>query len=104
MKVIIRRTFLANDGMEFSSAKDCEKYEKVQFSKSDLDFMKEFMSTFLSHSEAMMNYLKQEADHHKGMPLDMDKQHSDMCYKDLSKMRTKLKKLSEIQRKIKRMR
>lgn len=100
MKVQIKRTYIANDGTEFSTFNECEKYEKVRLTKSDLDFLKSFMSTFLGHGEEMLKVLKSEADFYK----KGDKAHSDLCYSDLKKAKARMKKLAELQRKIKRLR
>ena len=100
MKVQIKRTYIANDGTEFSTFNECEKYEKVRLTKSDLDFLKSFMSTFLGHGEEMLKVLKSEADFYK----KDDKAHSDLCYSDLKKAKARMKKLAELQRKIKRLR
>ena len=100
MKVQIKRTFIAKDGTEFISAKDCAKYEKVQLTNSDLDFLKDVMSELLSNGEAISDHIKNEAKFYK----ESDPFHSHLCYKDFTKIRAKIKKLAEVQRKIKRMR
>ena len=100
MRVLIQRKYVANDGTEFTSAKECEKYEKVHLTKSDLDFMKDFMSVFLAHGELVMKLSKEDADFYK----ETDKAMSDACYADLKKAKVRMKKLAELQRKIKRMR
>lgn len=79
-------------------AKGCE--QEVQLTKSDLDFMKSFMSTFLGHGELMLKHIKEEAKFYK----ETDKVFSDACYADLKKAKVRMKKLAEIQRKMKRMR
>lgn len=71
-----------------------------QLSKSDLDFMKDFMSQFLSQGELVLKHIKEEADFHKGT----DKEFSLDCYAELKKFKVRMKKLAEVQRKIKRMR
>ena len=71
-----------------------------QLTKPDLDFMKDFMSVFLGHGELMLKHLKDEADFYK----ETDKEFSDACYADLKKAKARMKKLAELQRKIKRMR
>ena len=100
MKVQIRRLYLAKDGTEFTTAKECEKHEKFQLTKSDLDFLKDVISNFLSNGEANATHIKSEAKFYK----ESDSFHSHLCYKDLTKIRAKIKKLAEVQRKIKRMR
>jgi len=100
MKVQIKRTYIAKDGTEFTTAKDCEKYEKFSLSSSDLDFLKDVMSELLSDGEAIAEYIKSEAKFYK----ESDSFHSHLCYKDFTKIRAKIKKLAEVQRKIKRMR
>ena len=100
MRVLIQRKYLANDGKEFSTLKECEKYEKVHLTKPDLDFMKDFMSVFLAHGELVIKLSKEEADFYK----ETDKAMSDACYADLKKAKARMKKLAELQRKIKRMR
>ena len=100
MKVQIKRTYVAKDGKEFSTLKECEKYEKAHLTKSDLDFMKDFMSVFLAHGELVIKLSKEDADFYK----ETDKAMSDACYADLKKAKVRMKKLAELQRKIKRMR
>ena len=100
MRVLIQRKYVAKDGTEFSTIGECEKYERVHLTKSDLDFMKDFMSLFLAHGELMLKGIKEEADYFK----ESDKVLSDACYADLKKAKVRMKKLAEIQRKIKRMR
>ena len=100
MRVLIQRKYVANDGKEFSTLKECEKYEKAHLTKSDLDFMKDFMSELLSNGEAISDHLKNEGKFYK----ESDPFHSHLCYKDFTKIRAKIKKLAEVQRKIKRMR
>lgn len=100
MKVQIKRTYVAKDGTEFTSAKDGTKYEKVQLTNSDLDFLKDVMSELLSNGEAISDLIKNEAKFYK----ESDPFHSHLCYKDFTKIRAKIKKLAELQRKIKRMR
>jgi len=100
MKVIIRRTYLAKDGTEFTSAKECEKHEKVHLTKSDLDFLKDTMSELLSNGEAIADQIKRTAKLYK----EINPLHSNLCYRDFAKSRAKLSKLAELQRKIKRMR
>ena len=100
MKVQIKRTYVATDGTEFSTFNECEKYEKVRLTKSDLDFLKSFMSTFLGHGELMLKHIKEDAKFYK----ETDKEFSDACYADLKKAKVRMKKLAEVQRKIKAMR
>ena len=100
MRVLIQRKYVANDGKEFLTIKECEAYEKVHLTKSDLDFMKDFMSQFLAHGELMLKGIKEEVDYFK----ESDKVISDACYADLKKAKVRMKKLAELQRKIKRMR
>ena len=100
MRVLIQRKYVAKDGTEFSTVGECEKYEKVHLTKSDLDFMKDFMSVFLAHGELVIKLSKEDADFYK----ETDKAMSDACYADLKKAKVRMKKLSEVQRKIKRMR
>ena len=73
---------------------------EAHLTKSDLDFMKDFMSLFLAHGELMLKDIKEEADYFK----ESDKVLSDACYADLKKAKARMKKLAELQRKIKRMR
>jgi hypothetical protein len=100
MKVQIRRFYLAKDGTEFTSVKECEKYEKVHLTKSDIDFMKDVFSAFLTQTETVVQHLKDEAKVLK----EVNPLYSDMCYSDIKKVKLKITKLSELQRKIKRMR
>lgn len=100
MRVLIQRKYVAKDGTEFLTVKECEKYEKVCLTKSDLDFMKDFMSLFLGHGELMLKHIKDEAEFYK----ESDKEFSDACYTDLKKAKVRMKKLAEVQRKIKAMR
>lgn len=100
MRVLIQRKYVAKDGTEFSTIGECEKYERVHLTKSDLDFMKDFMSMFLGHGELMLKGIKEEAEFFK----ESDKLLSDACYADLKKAKVRMKKLAELQRKIKRMR
>lgn len=74
--------------------------EQEQLTKSDLDFLKSFMSTFLGHGEEMLKVLKSEADFYK----KDGKAHSDLYYSNLKKAKARMKKLAELQRKIKRLR
>ena len=71
-----------------------------QLTKSDLDFMKSFMSTFLGHGELMLKHIKEEAKFYK----ETDKVFSDACYADLKKAKVRMKKLAAIQKKIKSLR
>ena len=100
MRVLIQRKYVAKDGTEFSTIGECEKYERVHLTKSDLDFMKDFMSQFLAHGELVLKLSKEEAEFYK----ESDKALSDACYADLKKAKVRMKKLAELQRKIKRMR
>lgn len=100
MKVQIKRTYVANDGTEFSSLNECKKYEKNTLTKQDLDFMKDFISHFLSHGEYFLEVLKSEAKRTK----EDDPVHSSLCYKDYNKTRNKLNKLALVQKKIKSLR
>jgi hypothetical protein len=100
MKVQIRRSYIAKDGTEFTSAKECEKHEKVHLTKSDMDFMKDVFSAFLTQAETIVQHLKDEARILK----EVNPLYSDMCYSDIKKVKLKITKLSELQRKIKRMR
>lgn len=100
MKVQIKRTYVANDGTEFSTLNECKNYEKNVLTKQDLDFMKDFMSSILSSVEYRLFVLKYEAKRTK----ENDPFHSDMCYKEYSKVRTKLNKIALIQKKIKSLR
>lgn len=114
MKVKITRRFVADDGMEFTSAKDCEIYENIYMkvhyikenalSKSDFDFMKDVFSAFLTQAETVACNLKEEALFFKRQPENIDNKYSDMCFADLKKLKLKIKKLAEIQRKVKRQR
>ena len=74
--------------------------EQEQLTKSDLDFMKSFMSTFLGHGELMLKHIKEEAKFYK----ETDKVFSDACYADLKKAKVRMKKLAAIQKKIKSLR
>lgn len=113
MKVKITRRFVADDGMEFTSAKDCEIYENIYtrvrytsdhaLNKSDFDFIKDVFSAFLTQAETIASSLK-EALFFKSQPENIDNKYSDMCFADLKKLKIKIKKLAEVQRKIKRMR
>ena len=100
MRVLIQRKYVAKDGTEFSTIGECEKYERVHLTKPDLDFKKDFMSVFLAHGELMLKGIKEEAEFFK----ESDKVLSDACYADLKKAKVRMKKLAEVQRKIKRMR
>lgn len=110
MKVKITRRFVADDGMEFTSAKDCEIYENIYMkvhyikentlNKSDFDFMKDVFSAFLTQAETTSQNLKDEAKLLKSTNPDF----SLMCYADIKKIKLKIKKLAEIQRKVKRQR
>jgi len=71
-----------------------------KFTKADIDFLKDVMSELLSNGEAISDHLKNEGKFYK----ESDPFHSHLCYKDFTKIRAKIKKLAEIQRKIKRMR
>lgn len=114
MKVKITRKFVADDGMEFNSAKDCELYENIYtrvryandhaLNKSDFDFIKDVFSAFLTQAETVARSLKEEALFFKSQPENIDHKYSDMCFADLKKLKLKIKKLAELQRKIKRMR
>ena len=80
--------------------KDLPDGMKVQLTNSDLDFLKDVMSELLSNGEAISDHLKNEGKFYK----ESDPFHSHLCYKDFTKIRAKIKKLAEVQRKIKRMR
>ena len=80
--------------------KDLPDEMKVQLTNSDLDFLKDVMSELLSNGEAISDHIKNEAKFYK----ESDPFHSHLCYKDFTKIRAKIKKLAELQRKIKRMR
>ena len=100
MKVLTQRKYVAEDGTEFSTISECEKYERVHLTKSDLDFMKDFMSQFLAHGELVLKLSKEEAKFYK----ETDKVFSDACYADLKKAKVRMKKLAAIQKKIKSLR
>lgn len=110
MRVKITRKFVADDGMEFNSAKDCELYENMHIytryisdhtlNKSDFDFIKDVFSAFLTQAETVVQNLKDEAKLLK----EVNPEFSLMCYADIKKVKLKIKKLAEVQRKVKRLR
>ena len=74
--------------------------QEVQLTKSDLDFLKDFMSRVISSNEYFLNVLKEEAKRSK----EDNPEHSKLCYKDWTKARNEINKLATIQKKIKSLR
>lgn len=71
-----------------------------QLTKSDLDFLKDFMSRVISSNEYFLNVLKEEAKRSK----EDNPEHSKLCYKDWTKAHNEINKLAAIQKKIKSLR
>ena len=101
MKIQIKRTYVANDGTEFSTLNDCKKYEKNMFTKAEIDYLKDKLSLIIQFHEWSMKEHKIRAERLKKAE---DQFTSKEEFNTVGKMRKELKKLAEIQRKVKRMR
>lgn len=101
MKVQIKRTYVANDGTEFSSLNDCKKYEKNMFTKAEIDYLKDKISLIIQFHEWSMKEHKVRAERLKKAKYEVE---SKAEFSTFGKMQKELKKLAGIQKKIKSMR